>query len=187
MPNTSLYSLPYAAPGDPADGAGNEQSMMTAVENTIKGPFVLTSTSNQNVINTASMVNDTQLFLPVVANATYQFWMDLRYGAASGVGIKIGFTVPAGSTMTWATYSLDGSVQTANFGGIHVGNQTETSTPALGYNTANTTIMHGHPQGTLFTSTSSGNLQFQFSATTLSASVNTIRYTNSLLWMKRIA
>ena len=100
MPNTSLYNLPYAAPGDPADGAGNEQSMMSATELAVRGQLAYV-TSNQTFTSTTTLANVTQIVLPVAANATYRFELFLNYGALAAAGIKIGWTVPAAASMVW--------------------------------------------------------------------------------------
>jgi hypothetical protein len=187
MPNTTLYGLPYAAPGDPADGAGNEQSMMGAVELAIRGPYVIKG-ANQSISSAnggITQTNDLTLLLPVVVNATYVWSLDLRYGAATGVGIKVGWTVPAGASMIWSTGALDSTVTAASFGGVNLADLTAASTPSLGYNTAAATILHGRLQGTVTTVGASGSLQFQWSQTTLSAT-NTTVYAGSVLRMQRL-
>jgi hypothetical protein len=59
-------------------------------------------TADQTVNNSATLVNDTHLFVPMVANATYTGMLLLFYSSNTTASIKFAFTFPAGATVSWA-------------------------------------------------------------------------------------
>lgn len=158
MPNTTLYQLPYAAPGDAADGAGNEQSMMSQTELAVRGQLAIV-TLQQLFTSTTTLANVTSIVLPVVANAVYRFDLYLRYSTTAAGSIKIGWVAPASASMSWMLNALDSSV-TASFSGISsYAEQTLASTPQLGENAANTMV--ANPRGLIITGATPGTIQLQ--------------------------
>lgn len=171
MPNTPLYNLPYAAQGDAADGAGNEQSMMAQTELAVRGQFALV-TSSQAFTSTTTLANVTQIILPVVANAQYRFELYFRYSSSTAGGIKIAWTAPAAASMSWLSGSLDSSVTAANSGITPYNELTLATTLVLGLN--NTASMVGTPHGIIITGGTSGVIQLQAAQNASSATSATV-------------
>ncbi len=66
--------------------------------------------NNQTVNNTAVLVNDTELVLPLpAANSRYGFRFNLRYSTNTTADIAISFSGPAGSTITFGGAGPDTS------------------------------------------------------------------------------
>lgn len=182
---TTLYQLPYSTPTDPADGAGNELSMMAAVDTAIRGPFVIKN-ADQVVTSNTTPVNDTQLFLPVTTSATYEVDLDLIYSAVASTGmIKLAWSAPTGCVMNWCSYGL-ATTSTTSSGSLLMANQAISDTPVLGSAAANSTNVHANPRGILITSTTAGNLQFMWAQGASNASSTIVR-SQSRLKIKRIA
>lgn len=93
-------------------------------------------TGTQTVTSSTTLVNDSDLFFPVVANGQYEFELHLRFGALLAAGIKLAWTAPAGTSMN------------VSYGGPGTANVAETN--------ANTTemkwVVHGHTTSAPFTS-----------------------------------
>lgn len=182
---TTLYNLPYASPGDPADGAGNEQSMMSATELAIRGGFVV-KPSNQTITSSTTMTNDTALFLPAVANATYLVDLDIFYGGLAAAGIKFGFTIPASASLSWTVGAMDPAVTTARVGGAVWTFLTGGDTASVGVNTVAGNALIARPHCILVTGASSGTIRLQWAQTTSNATGSVV-YNGSQMYSKRIA
>jgi hypothetical protein len=145
------------------------------------GVFAL-KTANESVTSSTTLQNDDQLVLAVAASAKYFMEMFIPYtGAASPAGdLKMGFTGPSGATMTWANFGVNSSALTA----YNVVGEALAGGRAVGTNGA--TTMCCQPKGYLQTSTTSGNLQFQWAQNSSSGTATTI-LAGALLKLTRIA
>jgi hypothetical protein len=182
---TTLYNLPYASPGDPADGAGNELSMMAAVDLAIRSPIII-KTNDQSIVSSTTPANDSQLVLPVLANATYEMDLDLIYAAVASTGmLKLAWSGPTGAVMGWCTYGL-ATTSTTSSGSITMAHQAIGDNPVLGSAAANTTNVHCNPRGILTTSTTAGSLQFMWAQGASNASATIVK-AGSRLKLKRVA
>lgn len=180
---TTLYSLPIAAPGDPADGAGNEASMMNATEIAIRGQQAIKPT-DQTVTSTVTPALDTALFLPVVGNATYEFYFDLIYGALAAAGLTLLIVGPASATATWSADGLANGVVISS-GIVNRQDQPLGGSVVLGSAATTATNVHAYPRGILKTAGTAGNLQLEWAQGTSNAT-GTIMRAGSILKMKRI-
>ena len=126
--------------------------------------------ANQIVNNSAVLVNDAELILPLPAiGSRYGFKFGLRYATNTTADIAISFAGPAGSTITFGGAGPDTSA--ANVFNA-ASNYTDTVAPASlffgGGVTANITV-----QGVVETVAATGNLTLQFAQAVANAS-NTI-------------
>lgn len=67
-------------------------------------PVVAVKTINQAVTSSTTFVNDNELLLPVIANATYLFDGFIDYDGPFGpnvADIKLDWTLPSGATLRW--------------------------------------------------------------------------------------
>lgn len=139
--------------------------------------------ADQSVTSSVALVNDTALALPVAANATYFMVLYLDYEGASGAGLGIrwGWTFPAGLTMRHGQLGNSGSALNGAVGG--------TNTQA----TVGTALSNGAAVlqsliliGTVAVSSTPGTLQLQWAQDTSSAT-STIVHAGSVLGMWRIS
>ena len=158
--------------------------MMNAVETAIKGPFIIKN-ADQTVASSTVLANDSVLTLAVVANATYEVNLDLIYGALTGIGIKIGWTAPAGATFNWCAQGLASGVVLSS-GIIMMQSQVLADAVSLGSAAAVATNVRAKPFGTLVTAGTAGALQFQW-AQAASSGTGTVVRAGSKLTIKRIA
>lgn len=138
-------------------------------------PRAAAKTSDQTVNNSATLVNDTQLFVNVSANATYTFTAALRYSTGTTPDLKIAWTFPAGLTLRYDSLIGPTSATLAMF-------QQDQTTPlafdgALGY---------AMLFGVVTVSGTAGVLQLQWAQNVANPS-NTIMQTGSYLDLRRIS
>lgn len=105
----------------------------------------------------STLANDSALFLPLLANAVYDFELVIGYtGSATGSGdIKLAWTLPSAATVGYTIYgsTTSGSATDAPW-------VTSTSAQALGANGA--TPVGAVLSGTVATSTTAGTMQLQW-------------------------
>jgi hypothetical protein len=148
-------------------------------------PLAAFKPSLQAVTSSTTLVNDTQLFLPVAANAQYFFLLYLSYdgGTQGSSDLKFQFTGPSGgnASFSYLYYPTSGGVG-AN---TNIARTTNLSTPVpIGTDGAGVLLV-AYMIGTLTTASTSGTLQFQFAQNTSSATATTV-HTGSALIAHRI-
>lgn len=147
------------------------------------------NTANQTVTNSTTMVNATNMSVPVVANATYVFECNLSVSGGNSAGdIKFGFTMPTGAQVDYGGQGLDiGLGSSTAVGTINAqGQENQTSpTTALSYGVSGnvTRIMI---TGQLRMSSTAGTLQLQFAQNSLSATGSVLR-ARSFMTVTRVA
>jgi hypothetical protein len=178
---TPIYALPIASASDPADGAGNESSMMGATDTALAG-LRARKGSDQVVTSSTVLTNDTSLLRPVAINSSY--WVKLFWIYQSGATplVKVGWTAPAGSTFDWTAGALVSTVTAATSGSIDRAALTLASSKVLGVDGA--TSLVALIEGWLITSSTAGNLQFQF-AQSVSDPGSTTSKAGSTLWLRK--
>jgi hypothetical protein len=129
-----------------------------------------------------TLANDTELFLPLVANAKYQFEAFLIYDGISAADFKIAFTGPASAIGVYAAFGPQSGVSltsmnstAANLGGA--------------LNLANNAVnaaMCARPSGSITTAASTGNLQLQWAQVATNATATRV-FDGSWLKAQRIA
>ncbi|MFJ3665079.1 hypothetical protein ACIPSE_01345 [Streptomyces sp. NPDC090106] len=128
-------------------------------------------TADQSKTSTTTLGNDTHLFLPVVANATYGLFLLCVFSGGTTGDIKFDWTVPSGTVLRWA-------------------DQTGTS----GLNTdvdvysapGGTTQVAFQIWATVVTSSTAGNVQFRWAQNATDATATIVR-ANSMLQLTRAA
>lgn len=136
-------------------------------------PLAAYKGASQSVTNSATLVNDTDLFLPLAASAFYYFTGMFTYTAAAGNGdLQAAFTVPSGTTIQWTAIHYD-------------------VTGAFGMNIATASgqvlvFYGGSPVGALFqgsiiTGTTAGNLQLKWAQRTANSSTPTVLQAGSAI------
>lgn len=78
----------------------------TAAEPALRG-VTKWKTGDETLNNVAVAQADDNLFWAVAANATYRFTVDLIYNSNATADIRVGWTAPAGATMSWHAMGLD--------------------------------------------------------------------------------
>jgi hypothetical protein len=144
--------------------------------------------ANQNRTNNNTLINDTELLLPVAANAVYEFTGHIIFqasGAAAVSGYKATFAVPAAATLDWVWHGkidTDGT-QTA----ITIWQNALTAGVTINSGGAGIgTPLVAKPSGLLVTGANAGNLQFQFAQATANATAS-VTNAGSFLILRRIA
>lgn len=146
-------------------------------------PVFALKTADQSVTSSTVLVNDTDLFVPVVASATYAIDCYIRInGAATGTGdIKIAWTIPTSATMSYTSYGTTTSSPAVQYEATA---NTATTTRAVGTNGA--TDMGMAIKAFIVVSTTAGNVQFQWAQNT-SVGTATIVRANSWMRFQRIS
>lgn len=178
---TPIYGLPYATPGDPADGAGNEASMMGAVDTALAGIRVRKG-SDQNIISSTVLTNDSALVAAVAANSSYKVELFWIYTSPAAALMKIGFTAPAAATLDWTANGLGSTVSAASAGVIERAALTIGSSQVIGCDGATSVV--AIIEGWLITGANPGNLTFQW-AQSVSTASNSTSKAGSTLWLRK--
>ncbi|MFI8499469.1 hypothetical protein ACIGFK_13370 [Streptomyces sp. NPDC085524] len=139
--------------------------------------------ATQTVTSSTTLVNATQLVLPLAANATYALSGLVIYDGAFGSGdIKVDWSLPASATMLW---TANGMGTAAN--GLYTANTVPAGTTiALGTYGAGPPYTSLSIEGTIVTAGTAGNAQFRFAQNSSNA-VPTSVYAKSRLSARRIA
>ncbi len=112
---------------------------------------LVVSQSDQVVNNTTTLIDHDELFMDLRINTTYAFYITLIYDSGTTPDIKMGWTVPSGTSMAWQGLGF-GNGQTALFEtGIEVPNGGGAGAPMV--------ISDG---GRIITGSTAGFLQMQF-------------------------
>ena len=119
-------------------------------------PRVISKTADQTVNNSTTLVNDTDLVVPLLANRKYYWFMRVRFKSDSTPDLKISWTVPSGAT-----------------GGRRreINNATEVSYGTSSNWSGSTGVdRQGYAAGYVETGGTAGNLQFQWAQNTADVS-----------------
>lgn len=150
-------------------------------------PDVVVKAANETVTSSTTFQDDNDLFVSVSANATYEVKLFLLHDSdATAAGdIKIQWTAPAASTMTWG--SQGANVSTTSSSAVTETNmQSRTISENAGYGGGDSTGTVAFIQGVLTTSATAGTLQLQWAQNTSNAVASTVR-AGSTLSVRRIA
>lgn len=141
-------------------------------------------TANQTVNNSAVLVDDSELFIPVAALTTYVFTAMVLFTSGTTPDIKYGFTFPALATCQWGSVRLVSSASPtgdADFGSYSSATSGTSVVAAAGTGGDQiATVM-----GTLVVGATSGTLRLQWAQNTATAS-NTVVYLGSYLTANRV-
>lgn len=132
-------------------------------------PLAVIKGADESVTSSTTLQNDDALFLPLEANASYIWLLVPFYLANSGTGdMKAGPVVPSGATVDWTV--------------IHMGSS-DTFLLDTGSSSGAVNLFHGNGAtlrsallaGTAVTSSTSGNLQFQWAQNGVSGTATTVK------------
>lgn len=151
-----------------------------ADENNWLQPLFARKTSDETIISNASLQNDDVLFLAVAASAVYEFRLRAIINSGTTPDFKMGWTFPAGLTMTYDLFEGESLGAVAN---VIQGPYIQTDVPPV------STTGSDQPwiaEGLVIVSSTAGTLQWQWAQNTLTAS-NTIVRAGSYLRLRRVA
>lgn len=156
-------------------------------ELTVRDTFAR-KTTDEIVNLTATLQNDNELFLPLLASATYRVSGIVQYSAINTVGLRSAWTFPAGATLALSMIGALGSATTNGAdSGYWLANGETASSPApeIGLGTLNDG--GGTPyriqalvNGYIIMGATPGNLQYQWAQITVNAATLTV-YAGSFL------
>lgn len=151
-------------PAGHAVTAGEWAALVDAVNNKIT---YARKTVDESVTSSTVLQADDELRWAVVANAVYELDLDVIHNNNGTPDTKIGWTVPAGTTMTWEIVGDDtagGVVVTAGL--------TQASTVAIGGIGADARLSI---RGIVVVGATAGTAQMTWAQNTSSASASTVR------------
>lgn len=133
-------------------------------------------TGDETVNNSATLQDDDQLFLPVVAGAVYEMRLRAYFVSPPTPDIKFGWGYPAGTKMWWT--AIDAQT------GTTLGKLTETDVAAVV--TIGPTWQTQTFEGAVIVGGTSGTLNFRWAQNGANPS-NTIVHEGSMLMLERVA
>lgn len=181
---TTIYGLPYASPGDPADGAGNEQSMMAGVDTALAGLRAVKAAQQTFANNT--VVTITGMSVPYAINSVYRVEGYIIYQAFATAGTRFMFLAGAGTTLIWTANALASSVTAATSGVILRASQALADIVPIGAAGLGTDVI-AQPYGWLTTTGTSGSLQMGMGQVTTTGGSPTVLQAGSQLWLRKVA
>jgi hypothetical protein len=136
-------------------------------------------TADQIVNNSTTLVNDTHLFVPTLANEVWLIDAWLLYDSGTTPDIKFAWTVPAGATFSWGASSSDsGAANWANIGSpVALATTGSMAFSCLGAGT----IQGAALTGIAVIGGTAGNVQLQWAQNTLNASDTKVRLNSALV------
>lgn len=178
---TGVYGIPYATSGDPADGAGNEQSGFAVTDAAIAGLFSRTTVNQILAATNITLQDVTNMSVTVAASSSYWVKMLLFYQSPAVSAIKIGWSAPSGATLAWTSGALAASVTAATSGIIEKVAYAIGSVPVLGVDGATTLVAMS--EGWLGSGVG-GTFKLQAAQSVSNASQSTI-IAGSVLWLRK--
>jgi hypothetical protein len=186
--DAAIAALPELATSHPAKVPISTTGGVTTlnVEKTV--PEAARRTSNLTRNNTATLADDTQLFVAVAANAVYKVDAYLIYTSSVNADIIVGWTGPSGATFDWVTGGFPTTASASAIDGvIRRQNLSLAQSQGIGgVGTAGSDDRVAMPSGVLVTSTTAGNLTLQWAQGAPEVSDTTL-LANSVLIAQRIA
>ncbi|MGH3743723.1 MAG: hypothetical protein ACRDTP_02555 [Mycobacteriales bacterium] len=160
-----------------AAGQINAGSRLTAAMVRGVAPLSAYKNASEAGTNVTTLHSDNALFIPLLADAVYDFELVLGYegGSLGSSDLKIGWALPGGATMGYTAY-----------GNTTSGNATDgpwytaSSTPAFGTNGTSTPIGLV-ASGTIVTSSAAGTMQLRWAKNSTSVSTLTTVLAGSVL------
>lgn len=129
-------------------------------------------TSNESVSSSTTLQDDNELFVTVDANTNYYVECLLKYTGETAADFRVGFTLPAGATLTWFHGGLDDTV--TSWWGIL--NRTAFSAASVATIGAGGSGSQGfaHIRGLLKVSATPGTVQFRWAQWASNATAVTV-------------
>lgn len=199
MAATPVYSLPYPGTGESPHGPNQLAALALALEAKLVLVDAATAAKadpalfirkpvNESVTSSATLQDDDDFAFAVAANAVYTLDSYIIYsgaidGGTGAGGLKMQFTGPAGTGMTWTNFGANVSGGVTNYNvvaeGLAAGSPRSVPTNAG-------TTMTCQPKGVIVTAGTSGTLRFRW-AQNLSNATATVVGANSWMRLTRVA
>jgi hypothetical protein len=175
-----------AASGSALDGYINDalvritdlETRMAAAESEVRGAV---KTADEQVVSSTTLQDDDHLALSVVAGGWYAVDCFLDVEGDPAGDITMGWSVPAGSTMTWTEGGISAG-NTNNIGSLKIQRNDAATSSGVGIIAAGSSV---RPSGRLTVGGTAGTLQLRW-AQTASSGTPTIVKTGSWLRLTRI-
>lgn len=139
-------------------------------------PQFARKSSDQAVTSSTTLVNDSELFLPMITNASYFYegWL-LYTGASNTPDLKLNYFIPAGATLLRTDWGHDvGTVSVTS--SVVVSVPIPATTDSLrGAGSDNTIIRAIYAQGEVITAGTAGNFQVRFAQSVSDAAAITMK------------
>jgi hypothetical protein len=148
-------------------------------------PLFALKTGDQHNDATTTLTSDSQLFVSMVANASYTFELFCRYSADASNDFKWQFALPAGAVWAGGYIGLDSGSTTAQ-GATYFGTFSTASTIVAG-GIGSGNIAFFLAVGRITTSSTAGNATFQFAQNATGAPNICISRADSHLALRRVA
>lgn len=168
--STQAMGVKWATPG--AGGSG--------------GDGIVRKTTDETITANTTLQNDDELLFPVDANSVYAFEITLFLVAPNtAADWKIGWAVPASTTMLWGPHGLQGTIPWA-------GDTVSLNPPALSTEGSSFSFSGGvgpsgfFARGIVVTVGTAGNVQFKWAQSTSDAGNSTVK-ANSFIRYRKIS
>jgi hypothetical protein len=141
---------------------------------------VTVKASTESVTASTTLQNDDELFTSVAASATYDVRVYLLHSSGTAGDIKVGWTAPTGSVLTWGVQGAHtGSTSSSQVADVNMQTRTigETASFGGGSSTGTTAVIYG----SLTTSTTAGTLQLQWAQDASNATATQVRAGSALI------
>lgn len=148
-------------------------------------PLIATKDATESVTSSTTMQNDDELFVSVVANATYIVQMFLLHDSATAGDIKIGFSSPTDSVFAWGVHGAN-TTNTSSAAVSSVNMTLQTTTATVSFGGGGSTGTAAFVAGTLTTAGTAGTFRFQWAQDVSSATASNVRQ-GSWLSLTRVA
>ena len=137
----------------PAAGSKLRGGTLSSLITEVRGVYAR-KTADETVNNSSTLQNDDHLLVAVAANAVYDFRLVLHYNSGTTPDLKVGWSVPSGTTMVWGGYIADTTGAVTSVAAL-----TQSSVQAIGGSGSN---IYQFFNGVVVTSTTAGTLQLQW-------------------------
>jgi hypothetical protein len=154
------------------------ETRMAAAESEVRG---VVKTADEQVVSSTALQDDDHLALSVVAGGWYAVEAFLDVEGDPAGDLTMGWTVPAGSTMTWTEGGISAG-NTNNIGSLKIQRNDAGTSSGVGIIAAGSSV---RPSGRLTVGGTPGTLQLRW-AQTASSATPTIVKTGSWLRLTRI-
>jgi hypothetical protein len=151
-------------------------TQLKAVSDSVKTILMVRKTIDEAVTSSVTLQADDQLFLPVAANSFYQLDCFLMYtGAADPAGgFGLDWTGPAGFSMSWASYGVNGAIAAGSLTDHDVVALSNNGLRNHGSNNVGT-VMSMRPAGVVATAGTAGTLTLRWAQGASNATATTLK------------
>lgn len=165
----------------PAAGATLSASTLSALITELR-PVYARKTADETINSSATLQNDDALSLSMVANAVYEFRLRATVNSGTTPDIKVGFTYPTGTTLTYDIF--EGETPSGAASAVITGPYTE-ATASIAFSTTGSD-QPCHVAGLISVASTAGTFQVQWAQNTSDAGSTIVR-AGSYLSLRRVS